>query len=112
MWGHVSAESGPAWEGVVIDVSWSGVHLASPLAPDVADGGAVVRLYLDESRRGPSITLMGRMGRKTEDGWVIEIDQVDSADLHHLKNLIVHNASEPERAFGQIKRALLERFSN
>ncbi len=81
-----------------INVSMSGIRLSTREAIPPAGTPCQVTIVLGGSADPVSIHAKGKMVRFQEGSLAVEFTELDIDSYHHLQQLIVNNADDPERA--------------
>ncbi len=85
------------------DISLKGLYVRTAERPPVG-ACCTVRVPLADDPRIPDIEARGRIVREDETGFAVEFHEIGIQSYEHLRNLILHNATDPAR----IKRELDE----
>lgn len=81
-----------------INISMSGIRLSTREAIPPAETPCQVRIALGGSENPIIIDAKGKMVRSQEGSLAVEFTELDLDSYHHLQQLIVNNAADPERA--------------
>ncbi len=81
-----------------IDISMSGIRLSTREAIPPAETPCQVTIVLGGSENPVIIEAKGKMVRSQEGSLAVEFTELDLDSYHHLQQLIVNNADDPERA--------------
>jgi hypothetical protein len=81
-----------------INISLSGLHLATDQAFPVAGTPCRVTILLKASEESVAIQAEGTVIRSGAGGLAIEFTALDPDSYHHLRRLIINNAGDPDRA--------------
>ena len=80
--------------GQIMDLSMRGVGVRSVATPDVDTEGRVAMVYGD----GPDPVVIrgtGRVARLSDEGFALELVEVDLEGYHHLQMLVLYHAEIP-----------------
>lgn len=61
-----------------------------------------ILIHLGDPDSGPKVEVRGTIVREHPDGLGIQFSELDVDSYHHLKNMIIHNAEETEKAEQEI----------
>lgn len=81
-----------------IDVSMSGLHMNYNGTVPAAGSICVVTLYLHPDDERITIDAAGKIVRSEPGSIAVEFTGLDPDSLHHLRQLILNNADDPEKA--------------
>jgi len=81
-----------------IDLSMSGIRLTIGDEPPVACTSCQVKIILQALESGPHIEASGRVIRSAPGSLAIKFEELDLDSYHHLRQLILNNANDPETA--------------
>jgi hypothetical protein len=81
-----------------IDLSMSGICLATGDEIPAAGSSCKVKIMLQALENGPLIEARGRVVRSEPGSLAIEFSELDLDSYHHLRQLILNNAVDPEQA--------------
>lgn len=109
--------------GAVVDVHATGARLLGLKSRDLSHKGVFVLgdLQLQNGQNcmitvhlmtggdvGPQMNMEGRVVRSTGDGTAIDFVSMDPDTYMHLRNLILHNADDPEQAEREFSQPAFE----
>ncbi len=81
-----------------INLSMKGIHLSTDGTPPDAGSPCSVRIILRGTEEGVEIQANGVVVRADGGNLSVEFKKLDYDGYHHLRQLILNNADDPERA--------------
>ena len=102
---ELTSDSGNTCGGPLQDVSMKGLsyHCRDPFPVGTQCQAA---LLLGEPENPIRVEARGRVVRATDGGIAVEFAEMDVDSYRHLRNLVLHNSAETERAEAEIKNHL------
>jgi hypothetical protein len=102
---QVNSESGRIYKTITRDISFSGISFENSEDQKFNDGEkCTIDIFLSDTAV-PAISCECRVAHKT--GFIIGCEYLSLGDIesyNHLKNLIVHNSSDPDSLLDELAR--------
>ncbi len=95
------------WPAKIKDLAYGGVYLLSEHKPPVGEE-VTVKFYLSGLEPQIEISFLAEVVRHGQDGFAVQIKQVDLRSLGHLRKILYYNLPDPDQAEKELQTLLGE----